>query len=261
MYLTCCFNPTVFFGTTDSTWTPMWKHSIIWSWNTSRQGAISAPLLTTWVHWQNPVTDLQNVVVILFCLCCGSEDIFEKGSGCIWVRGTACFHALFWSSGRGPALLMWSQSDLMTITMACFGSTALPRELLPILCLVQKIFPIVFLLPLSFSRQIIRYRPCGGPQAILTGSYTNPVCSSLCSVSFSFSLSLFLFLSLPLFLSVSLCLFLFLSFSLSFSQSPPLPFSLYSEFEVRRWTCPCTLHHLDSQISQDIQCTHEFINI
>lgn len=37
------------------------------------------------------VMDLQNVVVILFCLRCGSEDIFENGSGWIWVKKTACF--------------------------------------------------------------------------------------------------------------------------------------------------------------------------
>lgn len=37
------------------------------------------------------VMDLQNVVLILFCLCCGSEDIFENGSGWILVKRTTCF--------------------------------------------------------------------------------------------------------------------------------------------------------------------------
>lgn len=110
------------------------------------------------------------------------------------LKGRLVFHALFRRSGRAPASLMWSRSDLMTITVVRFGSAALSRELLPILCLVQKMFPIMFLLPLSFSRQIIRYRPSGGPQAVLIGSYANPLSVHL---PFSFvSVSLFLPLSL-----------------------------------------------------------------
>lgn len=186
------------------------------------------------------VMDLQNVVVILFCLCCGSEDIFENGSGWIWGKRTACFHALFWRSGRVPALLMWSRSDLMTITVVRFGSAALSRELLPILCLVQKMFPIMFLLPLSFSRQIIRYRPSGGPQAVLTGSYTNPL-----SVHQPFSfISVSLFLPLSLFLSLSPSIYIKM---LRSRGELALELSLHTT-------------RFRFQISQDILCTHEFIN-
>lgn len=116
----------------------------------------------------------------------------------------------------GPVLLMWSRSDLMTgttITVAHFGSAALSRELLPILLfsLVQKMFSILFLLPLSFSREIIRYRPSGGPQHVLAGLYTNPPS-----------------VQLPFF--YHFCLFI------SFSVSLPLsiPFCLYSEVKVKR---------------------------
>lgn len=158
------------------------------------------------------------------------------------LKGRLVFHALFWRSGRGPVLLMWSRSDLMTITVARFGSAALSRELLPILCLVQKMFPIMFLLPLSFSQQITRYRPSGGPQAILAGSYTNPLCVHL----------RFYFISDSLFLSSSLSLFLSLSCSvyIQMLRSRGEPAS-----ELSSHTTAFRL-----QISQDIQCICEFIN-
>lgn len=135
---------------------------------------------------------------------------------------------------------MWSQSNLMTITVAHFGSAALSKELLSILCLVQKMFPIMFLLPLSFSRQIIRYRPCGGPQAVLAGSCTNPR-----SVHLPFFIS---FLSLYFFFCLSLPLSHSVYIQMLMSRGEPA-----SELSLR--TTPFRL-----QISQGIQCTREFLN-
>lgn len=94
----------------------------------------------------------------------------------------------------GPVSLMWSWSDLMTVTIAGFGSAALPRELLPIPWLEEKnMFPIVFLLPLSNHKVSSHWRTTGRPFWL--------VCKSV---------------------FLSLCLFLFILVSLS----------LYSDFEV-----------------------------
>lgn len=128
-------------------------------------------------------------------------------------KGRLVFHALFWRSGREPASLMWSWSDLMTITVARFGSAALSRELLPIPCLVQKMFPIMFLLPLSFSRQIIRYRPSGGTTGRTSWLMHG---SSVCPSPFFFRSCLFI--------------------PLSVSHPLPTPFGLYSDVKVKRWT-------------------------
>lgn len=62
-----------------------------------------------------------------------------------------------------PASLMWFW--LMTITEGRFGFAAASNSV--------SCTEILILLPLSLSRQIIRYRPSGGPQAVLVGPYTN----------------------------------------------------------------------------------------
>lgn len=56
-----------------------------------------------------------------------------------------CFAAL-WRSGWRPVLLMWFQSDLMTITMAHFGSatTLIPESCFQIPVLYRKCFPSCF---------------------------------------------------------------------------------------------------------------------
>lgn len=121
-------------------------------------------------------------------------------------KGRLVFHSLYRRSSWAPVSLMWCWSDLMTITVARFVSAALSRELLPIFCLVQKMFPIMFLLPLSFSWQIIRYGSSWGPQAELAGLYTNLLHPS------------------PFFFDFCL--------SVPFS----IQFCLYSDVKVKRWT-------------------------
>lgn len=91
--------------------------AVLW-WFTSLRCAISA-LADSMSPLADHVMDLQNIVVILFCLRCGSEDIFENGSGWIWVKGMACFpRFVLRGPARAPISLMWSRSDLMTITVA-----------------------------------------------------------------------------------------------------------------------------------------------
>lgn len=152
-------------------------------------GCYSCPLADSTILTDR-VKVLHNIVVILFCLRCGPADIFEDGTRCL-------FFYMLCSGGpaRAPASLMWSRSDLMTITVGCFGSVALSTDLLPILRLVRKMLPIMILLPLSFSRQITRYCPSGGPRAVQAGWHTD-VCPSA------------FFCHLCLFTSPSLCLIL-----------------------------------------------------
>lgn len=157
--------------------------------------------------------DLQNVVVILFCLCCGSEDISENGSGWLWIIRTACF----------PCLVLELRPRAGPVDVVPVRLNDNYRGPLWFVSPFQRaasnsLFPIVFLLPLSFSWQIIRYRP-SGPQAISTGSHTNPVCPSL-------------YLSLSLF---------------PFTSSIQFIFRCRGQEVNWPQNYPCTLQHLDSR--------------
>ena len=142
------------------------------------------------------------------------------------LKGRLVFHALFWRSGRGPASLMWSRSELMTITVARFGSATLSRELLPIPCLVQKMFPHhVFITTVIFPtnhKVSSLCRTTGRPSWLIHNSSVRP------SLSLSLSPSVYI--------------------QMSRSRG-----ELASEISLH--TTPFRL-----QISQDIQCTRKFIN-
>ncbi len=151
-------------------------------------------------------------------------------------KGRLVFHALFWRSSTRPALLMWSRSNLMTITMAYFWfCSAFQGAAFNSLSCTENVSHHVFITTVIFSanhKVASLWRTTGRTSWLLHKS-------SLCPSSFFFRLSLFS-VSLPLSHSV-------------YIQTSMSRVELASELSLR--TAPFRF-----QISQDIQCTSEFIN-
>ena len=187
------------------------------------------------------VMDLQNVVVILFCLCCGSEDISENGSGWIWVKRTACFPRFVPevrpSAGlvdvvpvrlndnyRGP---LWFCSPFQRAASNSLSCT----ENVP-----HHVFITTVIFPTNHKVSSL-WRTTGCTRWLVDKS-------SLCPSAICFRF----------------CLFISPSVSLSLS----LPYSVYIQTSRSRGE-PASEPSLHTtpfrhQISQDIQCTREFIN-